>query len=142
MDAISHLDSADKSVSFSPFCFAGCFSAFPTYRESDGGHVSLGGLHQKVHPEVHQLLFGRRLLRAGLVELLVDQNRLHQRAQIPGTQQRIKAGKKIHHFCVYIALRGLISMIALPPVSFFSRDINASLNNFHSTNANKAQQAH
>lgn len=58
-----------------------------TYRKSDRGDVFLGGLHQKVHPEVHQLLLGRRLLHAGFLKLLVDQDGLHQRAQVP---ERIK----------------------------------------------------
>lgn len=71
-----------------PFCLAGCLRAFPAYWESDRGHVSLGGLHQEVHPEVHQLLFGPRLLRASFVEVLVDQERLHQRVQIPARIKR------------------------------------------------------
>lgn len=58
------------------------------YRKSDRGDVFLGGLHQKVHPEVHQLLLGCWLLHARFVKLLVDQNCLHQRAQIPETNQR------------------------------------------------------
>lgn len=59
-----------------------------TYRKSDGGDVFLSGLHQKVHPEVHQLLLGCRLLHAGFLKLLVDQDGLHQRAQVPETNQR------------------------------------------------------
>lgn len=58
------------------------------YRKSDRSDVFIGGLHQKVHPEVHQLLLGCRLLHARFIKLLVDQNCLHQGTQIPETNQR------------------------------------------------------
>lgn len=64
-----------------------CFSAGVTHRKSDRGDFFLGGLHQEVHPKVHQFLLGRRLLNAGFVKLLVDQDGLHQRAQVPETHQ-------------------------------------------------------
>lgn len=59
-----------------------------TYWKSDGGDVSLGRLHQEVHPEVHQLLFVGRLLHSSLIKVLVDQDGLHQRAQIPKQPQK------------------------------------------------------
>lgn len=70
-----------------------------TYRKSDRGDIFLGGLHQKVHPEVQQLLLGARLLRAGFLKLFIDQDGFHQRAQIPETKpERIK--KEIFIHCV------------------------------------------
>ena len=57
-----------------------------TYGEADGGHVLVGGLHQDVHPEVHQLLLRGGLLPGRLLEMLVDQDSLHQRAQVPGVR--------------------------------------------------------
>lgn len=59
-----------------------------TYGKSDRGDVFFGGLHQKVHPEVHQFLLGGWLLHARFLKLLVDQYGLHQRAQIPETKQK------------------------------------------------------
>ena len=61
-----------------------------TYRKSNRGDVFFGSLHQEVHPEVHQFLLGRRLLGSGLLKLLVDQDGLHDRAQIPETNRREK----------------------------------------------------
>lgn len=43
-----------------------------TYRKSHRGDVFLGRLHQEIHPEIHQLLFGSWLLHAGFIEVLVD----------------------------------------------------------------------
>lgn len=49
-----------------------------SYRKSNRGDIFFGCLHQEVHPKVHQLLFVGGLLYAGLVEVLKDQDGLHQ----------------------------------------------------------------
>lgn len=69
--------------------------AAAAYGKSDRADVCLGGLHQEVHPEVHQFLLGGRLLHARLIEMLVDQNGLHQGVQIPETSQR-ESKRKMH----------------------------------------------
>lgn len=58
-----------------------------TYRKPNDSHICLCGLHQKIHPEVHQLLFGHRLLCSQFHKMLIYQNCLYDRLEVPKNEK-------------------------------------------------------
>lgn len=58
-----------------------------TYWKSNYSHICLRGFNKEVHPEIHKFLFGRMLLWSQFLKMLMYQNSLYNRLQVPETIQ-------------------------------------------------------
>lgn len=58
-----------------------------TYWKSNYSHICLCGFNKEVHPEIHKFLFGRMLFWSQFLEMLIYQNSLYNRLQVPVTIQ-------------------------------------------------------
>lgn len=54
-----------------------------TYWKSNYRHICLCGFNKEVHPEVHEFLFGCMLFRIQFFKMLIYQNSLYNRLQVP-----------------------------------------------------------
>jgi len=54
-----------------------------TYWKSNYRHICLCGFNKEVHPEVHEFLFGHMLFWSQFLKMLIYQNSLYNRLQVP-----------------------------------------------------------
>lgn len=76
-----------------------------TYWKSNYSHIRLCGFNKEVHPEIHKFLFGRMLLWSQFLKMLIYQNSLNNRLQVPETIQTytdIKFSTVCKQQCLYL----------------------------------------